>query len=414
MAGIGEQLRTGREAAGLTVSEIARETGVPPHFLEALERDQFYELPDPVYVRGFIRTYSRAIGLDALGLIEMLPDELRFPGSTGAIIRQPPETPPQHRQAPPVAAPPPPAAPPSFSMPPPPAKPAAAIPPAVPVAPPVVAAATVPVMKPHEDAAAVAPAPLVDIIIGETQAGQEASGATSQPASAAPAGIIIDGDVDDGVLAAMPETGRKSWFQSRFSLPLVAGAVALVLALTWLTSVIRGGGDGSLPASGGLETQTPGTAGAIGVSASPASTQTARSTVARSTSTAIASPSQAPSATATASPTPSPTASPTPSPTTAPSPTIAPTATPEPTVAPEPTPAVPPPPAVPVNAFAYCQNLGGDNYNCGPFPVRVICAPGGGRFYDPNGIVPRPIPAEWTGWRETTVSGRLEGIQTAC
>lgn len=88
--------------------------------------------------------------------------------------------------------------------------------------------------------------------------------------------------------------------------------------------------------------------------------------------------------------------------------TPSPTATPSPTSEP-----VPPTATVPDSPFANCTRVEGSVYTCGDQPWRVICAPGG-YFFDPEGAIPDPIPREWRGWSETTLTERLEYIHTAC
>lgn len=66
--GIGERLRNAREARGWSLADVAELTRIRPTYLEALEEEQFDRLPGRTYMRGFLRTYATALGLD--------PDEL--------------------------------------------------------------------------------------------------------------------------------------------------------------------------------------------------------------------------------------------------------------------------------------------------------------------------------------------------
>ncbi|MEE9292065.1 MAG: helix-turn-helix domain-containing protein [Acidobacteriota bacterium] len=61
----GAQLRDVRKGLGLTLDAIAEETKVRPAHLDSIEREQFGDLPAPVFVRGFLREYSRCMGLPA-------------------------------------------------------------------------------------------------------------------------------------------------------------------------------------------------------------------------------------------------------------------------------------------------------------------------------------------------------------
>jgi len=75
MATLGSFLREHRELRRMSLEEIARATRVPVSSLERLESDRFDELPGEVFVRGFLKSYARAVGLN--------PDEVlaRFTAS---------------------------------------------------------------------------------------------------------------------------------------------------------------------------------------------------------------------------------------------------------------------------------------------------------------------------------------------
>jgi cytoskeleton protein RodZ len=62
---LGAELRKQREIRGVTLKEIADSTKISKRYLEALEHDDFKSLPAPVFTRGFVREYSRCIGLNA-------------------------------------------------------------------------------------------------------------------------------------------------------------------------------------------------------------------------------------------------------------------------------------------------------------------------------------------------------------
>lgn len=65
MESVGQYLRQQREAKAMSIEEVARATRVPMSSVERLESDQFDELPGEVFVRGFMRSYARAVGIDA-------------------------------------------------------------------------------------------------------------------------------------------------------------------------------------------------------------------------------------------------------------------------------------------------------------------------------------------------------------
>jgi hypothetical protein len=63
-------LLAGRAARGMTREQIAQVTRIQLRIIERLEDGRFDELPADVFVRGFIRSYARCVGLsvdDALG-----------------------------------------------------------------------------------------------------------------------------------------------------------------------------------------------------------------------------------------------------------------------------------------------------------------------------------------------------------
>lgn len=62
--GIGPALRKARLHRGKSLEEASRETRIGPHYLQALEREEFDALLGEVYVRGFLRTYATYLGLN--------------------------------------------------------------------------------------------------------------------------------------------------------------------------------------------------------------------------------------------------------------------------------------------------------------------------------------------------------------
>ena len=60
----GEQLRSVREALGLSLAEVAQRTRIRPKQLESIEAEAFDKLPQRVFVRGFVMAYARELKLD--------------------------------------------------------------------------------------------------------------------------------------------------------------------------------------------------------------------------------------------------------------------------------------------------------------------------------------------------------------
>jgi transcriptional regulator with XRE-family HTH domain len=67
---LGQILREARESKGLTLAEVQSEIRISTRFLEALESGEYQALPTPVHVRGFLRNYSRFLGLDPQPLLD--------------------------------------------------------------------------------------------------------------------------------------------------------------------------------------------------------------------------------------------------------------------------------------------------------------------------------------------------------
>ncbi|NIJ36392.1 transcriptional regulator with XRE-family HTH domain [Sphingopyxis panaciterrae] len=59
----GDRLRLAREAAGLSLADVATRTRITQRHLQAIEKSDFTELPGRTYVTGFARAYARAVDL---------------------------------------------------------------------------------------------------------------------------------------------------------------------------------------------------------------------------------------------------------------------------------------------------------------------------------------------------------------
>ncbi len=64
VTGLGILLRSEREKRDVSIEQITKLTRLRRHFIEALEAEDWKHLPAPVFVRGFIRSYARALNLD--------------------------------------------------------------------------------------------------------------------------------------------------------------------------------------------------------------------------------------------------------------------------------------------------------------------------------------------------------------
>ena len=58
----GSYLKSERELRGVTLDELYSKTKIPVRHLRALENNQFDELPEEVFIRGYIRSVAKVIG----------------------------------------------------------------------------------------------------------------------------------------------------------------------------------------------------------------------------------------------------------------------------------------------------------------------------------------------------------------
>lgn len=102
--GAGAQLRAAREAAGLSLDQVAQQLKLAPRQVKALEEENFGVLPGRTFTRGFMRNYARLLNLDPDLLVAHLPDAAHAPSlespplhSTGTTMA---ELPTAHARAP--------------------------------------------------------------------------------------------------------------------------------------------------------------------------------------------------------------------------------------------------------------------------------------------------------------------------
>jgi cytoskeletal protein RodZ len=73
----GEHLKREREMRGVSLEEISAATRISTRFLEAIEGEQWDQLPGGVFNRGFIRAIARFLGLDEDSLVAEYAIETR-------------------------------------------------------------------------------------------------------------------------------------------------------------------------------------------------------------------------------------------------------------------------------------------------------------------------------------------------
>ena len=74
--GYGARLAWERQRAGLSVADVAASLRLHPNQVRAIEQEDLTRLPEPAYVRGFIRSYARVLNVDAAPMLADLSAKL--------------------------------------------------------------------------------------------------------------------------------------------------------------------------------------------------------------------------------------------------------------------------------------------------------------------------------------------------
>ena len=75
-----------RERIGITFEEIAQSTRIAPHYLRAIEAEDFSKLPSGVYALSYIRQYARAIGYSETALLDHYHAQTKKEPAEGALL----------------------------------------------------------------------------------------------------------------------------------------------------------------------------------------------------------------------------------------------------------------------------------------------------------------------------------------
>jgi cytoskeletal protein RodZ len=89
MSTVADKLRQAREAKNLTIHQVADVTKIRSDHIRALEEGKYDVFSAPVYIRGFVRTYSTLLKLDVAQTMAALDAEL---GKTEKFSEPPPLT----------------------------------------------------------------------------------------------------------------------------------------------------------------------------------------------------------------------------------------------------------------------------------------------------------------------------------
>ncbi|MCM2281484.1 MAG: helix-turn-helix domain-containing protein, partial [Bdellovibrionaceae bacterium] len=87
----GQILKENRERKGITLNEVALATKINVKVLTAIEEGDSDRLPTKTFLRGFVRSYARYLGLDEEAILSSFYEEM---GSTKPKLNvQNPEAP---------------------------------------------------------------------------------------------------------------------------------------------------------------------------------------------------------------------------------------------------------------------------------------------------------------------------------
>ena len=86
---IGERLRRARLEQGLTLADLSDQTKVQHWILDAIERDDVARVPGGVFIRGYLMSFARAVGLDGDRIWADFRSELPSPTAEPAVVQQP-------------------------------------------------------------------------------------------------------------------------------------------------------------------------------------------------------------------------------------------------------------------------------------------------------------------------------------
>ncbi|MCW2390872.1 cytoskeletal protein RodZ [Sphingobium sp. B1D7B] len=70
------KMRQAREAAGMSLDDVANRTRITLRHLTALEAGDYQALPGTTYCAGFSRAYARAVGIDEHALVSKVREEI--------------------------------------------------------------------------------------------------------------------------------------------------------------------------------------------------------------------------------------------------------------------------------------------------------------------------------------------------
>lgn len=77
-SGPGERLQAARIASGKSRAEIAQQMHLSVQIIEAIEENDYNEITAPIFVRGYLRSFARIVGLDETEIVEQYNQQYSY------------------------------------------------------------------------------------------------------------------------------------------------------------------------------------------------------------------------------------------------------------------------------------------------------------------------------------------------
>lgn len=86
---LGQFLTEARKSGGYTPEQVAAETHIPPHYIRAIETDDYGLISDQLYLLPFVRRYAAFIGLDPEDVASRFVHDVQKAENTAAKSSEP-------------------------------------------------------------------------------------------------------------------------------------------------------------------------------------------------------------------------------------------------------------------------------------------------------------------------------------
>src|SRR5207249_1836141 len=80
-----------RERRGIMLEQVSVSTKIRKQYLEAIERQDWGALPEPVFTRGYVHTYAQFLGMDPKSMLNAYGRELRISRAKDSSVSAPTE-----------------------------------------------------------------------------------------------------------------------------------------------------------------------------------------------------------------------------------------------------------------------------------------------------------------------------------